>query len=500
MARIRLLALVLLAVTCSCSKVGDLDDKLQGEVKKTEVSGGNKPTVQVSMRAARAFAETLILEDGERRKVSDIKPITHARDTLMYVVNFSDNKGWVTIAGDKRVEPILSSSLTGYLDLERIGVEGIWYEDLLDRLHVLRSNPKIDTASNNYKRWYALESYARYREALLSKKELRYIPSFSGDDMDRDDNVCVGTITTLVADAKVDPLIQTKWGQSEGWANKMPSLVTPTEYGQTKCAPGCVAVAGGQLLYYLNSKYGKPAEAYTEGGIVGWSVDRDNRAYSYGWRGMSRDAFSQMALSLKDPKYPNGLDRVSTFLSYIGIKVDMSYGVESGAKVERLVDFMREEYGISSDLSDYSVTDVRIALDRGFPVPIVAYQERERSYKILFIKGSWVYKKGHIWLIDGYKHYSTQTTSYWTTNETYYKEPIYLDTDGVFRDRKDEVIDVPYWTQISESGSYAWRMNIGWDNSRGEDDVYYGVSSSVWSPRTGYDYQYNKQIIHNIKL
>lgn len=498
MARIRLLALVLLAVTCSCSKVGDLDDKLQGEVKKTEVSGGNKPTVQVSMRAARAFAETLILEDGERRKVSDIKPITHARDTLMYVVNFSDNKGWVTIAGDKRVEPILSSSLTGHLDLERIGVEGIWYEDLLDRLHVLRSNPKIDTASSNYKRWYALESYARYKEALLSKKELRYIPSFSGDDMDRDDNVCVGTITTVVAGAKVDPLILTKWGQGFSWRSKMPSfLVAPGEM-PIKCAPGCVAVAGGQLLYYLNSKYGKPAEAYTEGGIEGWSLSKDNYHYTYGWSGMSREAFSQMALSLNEPKYPNGLDRVSTFLSYIGIRVGMEYGKQSGAYPEDFVAFMRNEYGITSELSNYTISDVRTALDAGLPVLISAYEKRKRSYEILFIKGGWNYKDGHAWLIDGYKHYETRTIGYWVTNKTYRKEPIYLDTDGVFRDRKDEIVDVPHWTQISKDGTYAWSMNFGWGSVG--DDASYAVADAIWNPDGEHPYQYNKEIVHKIRF
>jgi hypothetical protein len=183
--------------------------------------------------------------DDFKKEVSEIQPIAYQGDTLLYIVNYQDNKGWLVISGDKRTTNVLAYGDIGDFNLNAInpGV-GIWTEDLAGQIYALKHRETIasDTLLENFILWQKIDEYMRYLQSQ-SQPQLRAVIANTGYWE------CYDIVPESFTTTTEGPLLTTKWGQDEPWADCVPYNKDYTG----KCPTGCEAVAGAQMLYYLLS-------------------------------------------------------------------------------------------------------------------------------------------------------------------------------------------------------------------------------------------------------
>ena len=240
-----LLTLLACLAIASCSAFDD--DYFAEHLSKTPELVANK--FQVHQKSAEYFAHKVSFDDNVTRSVSSVEPIAYGKDTLLYIVNFSNNNGWIVLSGDKRTESILASSKTGQFDLNHLGGSAVWMQEVAEKIYGVKRSNHQDTTSTAYKKWCCIDTLAlnikghptvfNTRSALSDKNHYK---------REYPDSVTklVNIETRIITTKQVGPLIQTKWGQSDPWNKCVPALA----YADRNCYTGCVAVAGAQMLYY----------------------------------------------------------------------------------------------------------------------------------------------------------------------------------------------------------------------------------------------------------
>ena len=106
-----LFALVAIAM-CACS-----ESTMMNEPDNPVLSRSNDqtPTVSYSVTPDMVCKYLNIARKG--KTIDSITPVIEDGDTLAYVVQYTENKGWDLISGDKRVAPVLASASSGILNL-----------------------------------------------------------------------------------------------------------------------------------------------------------------------------------------------------------------------------------------------------------------------------------------------------------------------------------------------------------------------------------------------
>ena len=121
---------------------------------------------------------------------------------LLYVVDNGNNAGYVVIAGDDIVgTPVLGYSENGSFN----------YNEMPENLQ-----------------WW-LSEYGRQIEYAI------------------ENGISTSASSAPTFDTEVEPLIKTKWDQSEPYNNMCPEI---PGYGGERAATGCAATALAQLMYY----------------------------------------------------------------------------------------------------------------------------------------------------------------------------------------------------------------------------------------------------------
>ena len=227
--------------------------------------------------------------------------------TDYYVFNVSNGEGFVIVAGDDRVKPILAYSTTGQFDPQNVSegfqftLDGFREEIQYVREHNLSATPDIVAEWNAVTRTGGLNRSGQTR-------------------------------------AVVGPLCQTLWNQNFPWNSQCPE--DPDGNGGHVYA-GCVATAMGQVMKFWNW----PAQG------VG--------SHTYNPQG-----YAQQSANFGETEYhfelmPNVLDSTSTeeeyfyiaqFLHHLGISVDMQYsGNGSGAYSESVPMSLRNYFRYTCD-------------------------------------------------------------------------------------------------------------------------------------------------------
>lgn len=179
----------------------------------------------------------------------DIKPITHAGNTIMYLVNYTD--GWELLSGDIRLEPIIAYCASGNItekDLFSNPAQSDVFNGLAQCLDSLVSNPveiceNIETKGNPTPPHTYYDSDGRWWVFAY-----RYLSSQSTQTQ--------------------NPLTGLKWGQGYKsyplLTNRKWNICMPYRSPSltARCYAGCSPVAGAQVLVYLHNKYGTPASFY----------------------------------------------------------------------------------------------------------------------------------------------------------------------------------------------------------------------------------------------
>jgi len=453
-------SLILMAFLFGCSQIDD-DFNLQTKSEDTQTINYN-----VTIESATKF--TNILDKGAKT-IESIRPIAMASDTLLYVVNYSNNEGWIIISGDKRTQSILASSENGKFDVENSnpGVQ-LWFDDMAENIYALKHSNKVDTISIDYKLWTNIEKLNSTKTNGVSKiKKSAIIDNGYWEIY----NVTSETLPSI----QVGPLIKTKWGQRDQWATCVPYNKDFT----ARCRTGCVAVAGAQMMYYLHYKLGVPTTAYSTGSCVGWAAG-DNYSYGFSFTNPSTTVWDLMGRY----SYSSGTDYSAILMGYTGYSIGMKYdALESGAKTQNLVSFFSNN-GISSSYKGYNYSEVIAQLKVGLPVITSAYATK-KTQSFLGIVYNTYYDDGHAWIIDGYE---SKRVKY-----TYYYQWVPYDGSGEVALKSASLVAPVEDTKTEESISSTTYLIMNWGWSGSEDTGRYSTTGD-WVA-SSYNFRYERAII-----
>ena len=270
----------LMAVSASAQKV-DVATALK--VAENFYAGQNR-------QKAAPQLELYVVQNAAGQQKSAEQPVSY------YIFN-DGAKGFVMVAGDYRISPILGYSTTNSFDT---------------------------TGMPDNLRWW-LQMYREEIAQYISETE-----TSASDELweaYRDGNIFVTMGTTAVA-----PLVKTKWNQ--GWPYN--NLCPYDSKAKHRCPSGCVAAAMAQVLKFWN---------YPQKGVGSHSFKHDKYgnlsanfgSTTYDWTHMNNT-------------YPSGSDTVSrmavaTLMYHCGVSVDMEYDTNGSGAVVYMPDRYVQYYG-----------------------------------------------------------------------------------------------------------------------------------------------------------
>ena len=188
-------------------------------------------------QAAAHFAQQSGLYDTDARMLEDASGLLGIEH--IYVFNLAGKRGFVLVAGDDRVQPILGYSFSDYFDAR---VEGV--RSLLEGY----SRAIGKAISNNYE---TTESVRRQWDVLLDDSFEEPLFSSGG---------------------AVGPLLTTTWGQTGYYSESCPYDSPTGAHART----GDAAVALAQVLrYWQHAATGMGAHSYTDTTYPLWGGHRD---------------------------------------------------------------------------------------------------------------------------------------------------------------------------------------------------------------------------------
>lgn len=249
---------------------------------------------RVSPETARKVATTFLNNNGA--KSAQLTDLTkEAGFTNLYI--FNGEEGFVVMAADDCVQPILGYSLTDMFDTKDMPENLKWWlQGYSDEIQSAIDN-KMRASSEVTKMW----------------KDLA------------EGNSKAGKATMVVA-----PLIQTKWNQNKYYNDLCPAVSDgPNGHAYT----GCVATAMAQIMkYWSYPSTGIGSHSYTWNGQT---LNADFGATTYDWANMEDyyeyyfvNGTDQYAHWLSEPSAEK-IAAVATLMYHCGVSVDMIYGGNS---------------------------------------------------------------------------------------------------------------------------------------------------------------------------
>lgn len=211
---------------------------------------------------------------AKRMVLKSCAPV-QAAENQYYIYENASGEGWVMVAANDAVRPILAYSETGHF-----------------RTDNMPKNVRGWLGSYNKQIAYMAEHSTGNAEVAQEWSRLR-----SGAPKAK--------ATTIVA-----PLIQTGWDQDTPFWNKCPKK------GDDRCYVGCVATSMAQVMnYYQWPKQGTGSHRDT---LAGMNLYVDFSATTYDWDNM---------LDRYDGNYTTAqADAVATLMYHCGVAADMQYG------------------------------------------------------------------------------------------------------------------------------------------------------------------------------
>jgi len=399
---------------------------------------------------------------GKNAKEFDtIFPMTDGIDTLMYLIQYKN--GWDVIAADKRGPLVIAMSDEGKFEFSDtlVGFHAYLEAQKL-YLKSMRSVAEYDPNSDAYIFWSMLHPKSQSQARLVGDEG--YWMLYDTD-----------TETTT---RESGHLIQTRWGQNSPWNTFAPY---DSNNPEEKCAVGCVAVAGAQMLYYLHHTLGCPQTMFTSAVCVG-----NNNSYTINFSNATTAAWNNMALNIYDNSSARR-QQSAILLAYVGNAVGMDYGTTSSAKTKKLKDLF-SDLGISSTFEDYNSTTAWNSLLNNMPVIISAKT----------LTDEFPFYGGHAWIMDGWKTVTTAYTYYYgwvptPQNNNVDPSPML----PVPNPNNPPLIYTETRKEYSSTQTKTVLMNWGWNN---DYNNIYCTLEGAWSPYSGVSFQYLKKMLHGFQV
>jgi len=381
--------LLLSIIFISCENIDFKDDSYIKNTSNTEVI--HKYSVSYNQM------QTLlnIFDKDANKIVENIKSIVYDGDTLMYIINYKDNKGWKIISGDRRINPILAANNTGIFSLESNTNPGLvtWTSQMAEQIYNHRNVETMDSLNENYKLWLKIdtlyENTTGNRQKIAAPIQNEGYWSLISITSEELPNTTTGHLTN------------TLWGQSYPWNNCVPYI----RDGSARCVAGCVAISGAQMLYYLHYKIGKPQYSYSQGVCYGWS-DTDASSYSFSFSNANTTCWDDMYLTQSDYAWasffgtPN--EYAAILIGLVGSRANMKYTEKASSSTTSNLKNAFTSLGINSTYASYNSSTVEQNINNGCPT-IIEAESKVDPIKFLGITLDYKHKDGHSWIIDGYE-------------------------------------------------------------------------------------------------
>ena len=292
----------------------------------------------------------------KRGKLKDIEPVSGI-DTLLYMVNFTDDSGFAIVAADKRTDPLIA-----FIDEGNYSADDLATEENVGFLLALES--AIDNE---------LADIEAYNEDSVTQTN-HYQPKLK--DLDTKG----WTINTIK-----EPLLKTNWGQHSPYNNYCPTYLNQ-EGDPQHALTGCVITALAQMLSYYQIVTDIP---YVESDpqiqttlhwsqIIQDSQNLNGRLYSY--------------------LTPQSAHEVACLMRYLGTCIKMKYGLNgTKAAKEDATNFLKVKGLNVSKWADFKESRIINTLSQNYIMFGHGCGER-KTFLGIFND----YKDGHIWIYDGY--------------------------------------------------------------------------------------------------
>lgn len=263
--------------------------------------------------------------------------ICSSKSPFSYVVNIYP-EGWVLVAADKRVAPILAYSYTGTFVLQGL---------------------------NDLPFYFWFQDYDRQIEQIKSSKTASIHTEWK--------NISFSSKVTVV-----EPLIEVNWNQNQGWNQLCPE---DNEGPGGQVYAGCVAVAMGQAMsVYMHPNIGYGSKSYnSDYGLLTANFGETQ----YEW----------------DKVHPTSANEHTALILYhLGISVSMGYGADgSGAYSTNVPGALKSYFDYSNSVTilakeEYSTDEWNQIL----------LNELENGRPVYYSGNAGDNKAGHAFNLDGY--------------------------------------------------------------------------------------------------
>jgi len=326
------------------------------ELEKAQSVAQNCVQSKQKLRAANDIRLKYVATSARRQGNAFRAQDASVQDTVYYYVfnvNESAGGGFVIVAGDDAVRPVLGYSDKGSYDENNLPPNFVWWMDELQQQIV----------------------YAQAHNLLQSKAV--------GDEWNSYLN---GTVSSSTSSA--GPLIQTQWNQWAPYNNLCPVI------GGAPAPTGCVATTMAQIMKYYNfpaSGSGKSAAYTTPSGITVPSVSFE---VNYDW--------ANMLNAYDGSETPQQQNAVATLMYQCGASVKMQYDLSaSGTYNEDAVSALTNNFGYDRNMQ------IRYRNAYGFGFAGYTDTEWENMLRAQIDAGLPVYYAGqgsdtHAFVCDGY--------------------------------------------------------------------------------------------------
>ena len=227
-----------------------------------------------------------------------LKTPAQAVENQYYVFQNAGGEGWVIVAANDVVRPVLAYSNTGSFDVDNMPSNVQYWMDEYNRQIQFEAANTVTTPADVQQVWDAL----RAGQPLM-------------------------TATPVVA-----PLIQTNWDQTAPYFNMCPTS------GAVHCLTGCVATCMAQVMNYW--QWPETGTGSHRDTLNGFNAYADFSATTYDWANML-----PYYTGNNDPKVNR--DAVATLMYHCGVAVDMQYGTSGdGGSAALTIDYDGWVYSI----------------------------------------------------------------------------------------------------------------------------------------------------------
>lgn len=387
-------------------------------------------------------------------------------DTLMYVINYGRKKGWVVLSSDKRTPAILAEGDKGsfVLNGDNPGLR-LWMQGVAEDMYTIR--------------------HSKDEELTFSAREIEENRSFWTNEPIRiidppiiDDEGGHWEVTTTSSTQVYDTLghMVPQWDQ---WAPYNKYCPLSSDGSGNRAPAGCVAIAGAQVLYYLNKTISAPEYMYSSASCTG----NTNNFYQ-NFSNATTTVWSNMMENYDDTPYRSCEE--SILIAYVGSRVWMEYGDDgSSANDADLPSRVFYANGINCSRASYDESTVRSSLLSSMPVIVGAYS----AMIPLFGWGT-----GHTFVIDGYKRTRTQ----------YHSEYVWVPDDpSTFYDPTNQYASY-YVNTYSAPAMTGIKINWGWWSQwvNHENDGWYTLTGGwhVNNNNGGSNYNYYRTMIYGFSI